>query len=295
MDTGTAGLADELLRQRAINHLEPPGARRLHDDDVGEVIGARVLGDRVRDVLARQRDRLGAQPLRQPHRLGDPVACRVAHGKIAPGFDVHRGPGRLQAVGHALGVAHHVGAAGIVADACEDALAGRPRTGDRVRLHVAHHLVVHPLRGAAQCQFAQRRQVAGREIVADRAFGLVRHIDLAVAQPLDQVLRCQVDQLDVVGLVDDRVRHRLAHADAGDARDDIVQAFDVLDVERGVDVDAGADQLLDIHVALGMPAAGRVAVRQLIDQGELRAARQQCVEVHLRAACGRGSPLAGAG
>ncbi len=30
-----------------------------------------------------------------------------------------------------------------------------------------------------------------------------------------------------------------------------------------------------------MPAARRVAVRQLIDQGELRAARQQRVEVHL--------------
>ena len=30
-----------------------------------------------------------------------------------------------------------------------------------------------------------------------------------------------------------------------------------------------------------MPAARRVAVRQFIDQGELRAACQQCVEVHL--------------
>ncbi len=201
---------------------------------------------------------------------------------IAPGFDVHRGPGRLQAVGHPLGMAHHVGAAGIAADAGEHALAGRPRAGDRVRLHVADHLVVDPLRGAAQCQFAQCRQVAGREIVADRALGLVRHVDLAVAQPLDQVLRRQVDQLDVVGLVDDRVRHRLAHADAGDARDDIVQAFDVLDIERGVDVDAGGDQFLDIHVAFGMPAAGRVGVCQFIDQGQLRTARQQRVEIHLR-------------
>ena len=76
--------------------------------------------------------------------------------------------------------------------------------------------------------------------------------------------------------------HRLAHADAGDARDHVVEAFDVLDVERGVDVDAGGDQFLDIHVAFGMPAARRVAVCQLIDQGELRAARQQRVEVHLR-------------
>ena len=143
------------------------------------------------------------------------------------------------------------------------------------------HLLVDPLRGAAQREFAQRGQVAGREIVADRALGLVRHIDLAVLQPLDQVVGRQVDQLDVVGPVDDRVRHRLAHADAGDPGDDVVQAFDVLDVERGVDVDAGGEQLLDIHVALGMPAARRVGVRELIDQRELRPARQQRVEVHL--------------
>ena len=54
----------------------------------------------------------------------------------------------------------------------------------------------------------------------------------------------------------------------------VVQALDVLDVQRGVDVDAGGQQFLDIHVALGVAAAGRVGVRQLVDQHELRVARQ---------------------
>ena len=54
----------------------------------------------------------------------------------------------------------------------------------------------------------------------------------------------------------------------------------MLDVECCVDVDAGGYQFLDIHVALGMPAARGIAVRQLIDQGKLRAACQHCVEVH---------------
>ena len=246
-----------------------------------DVVGARVVGDRIRDILARQRHGLRAQALRQPQRLGDPVALRLAHAQVAPGLDMHRGPRRLQTVRHALGVTHHVDAARIAADAGQHALAGRPGPRDRVGLHVADHLLVDPLRRAAQREFAQRGQVAGREVVADGALGLVRHIDLAVLQALDQVVRRQVDQLDVVGLVDDRIRHGLAHADAGDLRDDVVQAFDVLDVERGVDVDAGGDQLLDIHVALGMAAARRVGVRQLIDQRELRAARQEGVEIHL--------------
>ena len=74
--------------------------------------------------------------------------------------------------------------------------------------------------------------------------------------------------------------HRLAHADAGDARHHIVQALDVLDIQRCIDIDAGGDQFLDIHVAFGMAAAGSVGVGEFIHQRELRAACQQGVEVH---------------
>ena len=77
------------------------------------------------------------------------------------------------------------------------------------------------------------------------------------------------------------VGHGLAHADARDLRDDVVEALDVLDVEGGVDVDAGGQQLLDVQIALGVAAAGRVGVGELVDQHELRAAREDGVEVHL--------------
>ena len=69
----------------------------------------------------------------------------------------------------------------------------------------------------------------------------------------------------------------------------------MLDVERRVDVDAGGEQLLDIHVALGMPAARRVGVGQLVDQDELRRALQDGVEVHLVEPAGPYSRRAGAG
>ena len=45
----------------------------------------------------------------------------------------------------------------------------------------------------------------------------------------------------------------------------------MLDVERGADVDAGGEQLLDVQVALGVAAAGRVGVGELVDQHQLRA------------------------
>ena len=54
----------------------------------------------------------------------------------------------------------------------------------------------------------------------------------------------------------------------------------MLNVERGVDVDAVAQQLLDVEVALGVAAARDIGVGEFIDQGKLRAAREQSVEIH---------------
>ena len=187
----------------------------------------------------------------------------------------------MQPVGDALGVAHEAGGARILADADEDPLARRPRPGDGVRLHVGEELVVDALGGPAERQLAERRQVARREIVLERPLGLLRDVDLAFLQPLDQVVGRQVDELDRVGAVEDGVGHRLAHADAGDLRDDVVEALDVLDVERRIDVDAAIEQLLDVEIALGVAAAGRVGVGELVDQRDLRPARDEGVEVHL--------------
>src|ERR1700732_852390 len=55
----------------------------------------------------------------------------------------------------------------------------------------------------------------------------------------------------------------------------------MLDVERGVDVDAGAEQLLDVEKTLGMASSGRVGMSELIDQHELRPAPQDGIEIHL--------------
>ncbi len=160
-------------------------------------------------------------------------------------------------------------------------LARRPRPRDRVGLHVGQHLVVDPLRGAAQRQLAQGRQVAFGEIVVERAPRHFGHIDLALGQALDQVLGRQVDQLDLVGLVDHMVGQGLAHPHGGDLRHHVVQALEVLDVERRIDVDAGGQQFLDILVALLVPAAGRVGVGELVHQHQLGLARQDGVDVHL--------------
>ena len=84
---------------------------------------------------------------------------------------------------------------------------------------------------------------------------LLGQVDLPFAEPLEQLLGRDVDELDLVGALEHRVRHRLAHLDAGDLRDHVVQALDVLDVERGVDLDARVEQLEHVLPALGVARA----------------------------------------
>ena len=55
-------------------------------------------------------------------------------------------------------------------------------------------------------------------------------------------LQVAADELDI--------RHRLADPDSGDLGDDVVQAFDVLHVQRRVDIDPARQDFLDIEVAL---------------------------------------------
>ena len=100
----------------------------------------------------------------------------------ARGLDGDRGPGRVQPVGEALGVADEAGGARVLADADEDALARRPGAGDGVRLHVGEELGVDPLGGGAQRELAQRGEVAGGEVVRERAVGGARDVDLALLE-----------------------------------------------------------------------------------------------------------------
>ena len=96
----------------------------------------------------------------------------------------------------------------MLVDADQHALARRPRARDGVRPHVVDHLLVDALRRAAQRQLAQRGQIARLEIVAERALGLLRDVDLALLQPLDQVVGREIDDLDLVGAVEDANRAR---------------------------------------------------------------------------------------
>ncbi len=130
-------------------------------------------------------------------------------------------------------------------------------------------------------QFAQRGQVGRREECLQCLRGLFGHIDLALLQASDQFARRQIDQHDVVQPIEHAIRHGLADAHAGDAHHHIVEAFQMLDVDRGPDVDAGVQQLHHILPAPLMAAARCIAVGQFIHQHQRRMPCQHGIQVHL--------------
>ena len=132
-----------------------------------------------------------------------------------------------------------------------------------------------------QRELAQRREVAGAEVVAERGVDAIRLVDVAVRHAAPQRLRRHVDELDLVGAAHDVVGDRLALLHAGDALDDVVHRLEVLDVERRDDVDPRLEQLLDVLPPLLVAGPGNVRVRELVDQRDVGCAGEHRVDVHL--------------
>ena len=118
--------------------------------------------------------------------------------------------------------------------------------------HVAQ-FPVDTFRRTSERHFAERRQVFFAKKILGGRSGAVADVNLALRQPLPQPVRCDVNQLDIVGLVEHGIRHGFANGDAGELLDEIVPAFEMLDVESGININAGIEQFEDILVAFGVP------------------------------------------
>ena len=164
-------------------------------------------------------------------------------------------------------------------DRDDDAFARLPGVGDllvgAVLLERRIDLVGQP----QQREFAQRGQVARAEVVGQRRIDPLRGVDVAVGKPAPQRFRRDVDQLDLVGGAHDLVGHLLLLLDAGDLGDDVVEAFQMLDVDRRDHGDAGVEKLLDVLPAFGVLAARGVGVGQLVDQHHLGLPLQHRLDV----------------
>src|SRR3974390_1682437 len=271
------------MHDGAVQNLEPARAIRFTDDNLGDVVGARIGDDIIRytPCSARYRDRLATEVHRKTKRVGDPIAFLVAELRAAAGFNVDRGPRRMQPVGQALRGTHQSGGARVLTDADQEAFARSPGPRDRFGLHLREQLLVHALGGPAQRKLAQGGQIGWREEVFQSPLGLLRDVDLPFLQPLNEIRRCQIDEFYGLGAIEDFVGHRFPDADARNLRYPVVEALDVLDIDRCIDVDATVQNFFDIEVTLGMPATRSIRMRKLVHQRDLRPARDDRVQIHL--------------
>jgi len=101
----------------------------------------------------------------------------------------------------------------------------------------------------AQGEFAEGGEVGIFEEVFGGDGGTFGEIDFVLVESFAQRFGGEIDELDLVGELDDGVGDGFVHGRAGDLADGVGAALDVLDVECRENVDTGVEELDDILVA----------------------------------------------
>ena len=281
VDVDVAAAAHESVRDRAEEHALPQRSHRLADHDLADVPGPRVGEDLLAHGGSGEGGRLRPELLGQAQGLHDAVPIGLRQAGARRRLHVRDDPFGPEPGGQTATGAHELSGRRTRADADEDTLGHRPRLGDGVVAHVGLHLRVHALRGAPKGELSQRDQIALAEKAPHGFSRLLGEIDLALLQAMDQLVRRQVDQLDLVGPVEHQVRDGLAHDHARDLGHEVVEALEVLHVDGRVDVDACVEELQHVLPALGVARALGVGVGQLVDENVRGTSGEGGVEVEL--------------
>ncbi|MNV13791.1 hypothetical protein D3C71_1044480 [compost metagenome] len=267
---------DQLLGQRAVEHARQRPLARAAQHQRGDTVVCGMVKQCIGDAGAMQQLRFTAEATGEGEGGID-----LATGLLVVRAPLHRHhrPRRIAPLGDAPADPHQVLALAAAIDRHQHAAAQR-QVAFAARSTGLAQAAVHAVGCFLHRQFAQCGQVGRREKRLQRLRGLLRHIDLALLQPLDQLARRQVDQHDVVQAVEYRIGHGLADPHPGDAHDHVIEAFQMLDVDRGPYIDAGIEQLHHVLPAPLVPAAGHIAVGQLVHQHQSGATCQHRIQVH---------------
>src|ERR1039458_9906650 len=244
-DLDIARLAHYLLHNCFPEPFPPGAGAASPHKDLGDEMGARELSDGARHVLTFYYVRLDAQVSCEAHVTLDGFVEGLSRGYVngqAIGAQIVR---------HALAAADEDGWRRVPGKADEDALA----------LARGHEFLFHLVGGVADGEFAERGEVGLGEEVVERAVGFFRGVDDAALDAIAQGARGEIDEHALIGFVDHPIRHGFAHADSGNLPDLVVEAFQVLHVHVGEDVDSGVEQFVHVLPAFGVLAAGGVGGR----------------------------------
>jgi len=171
---------------------------------------------------------------------------------------------------------------GLVRERHHDPLGPNPDAGrvigDRIGDRVKQVVLAQP----AQRQRMQRGKPVGREETAQRDIRCCagsQHI--RACDPFAQQLWGDLDELDPISRRNHRIRHRFPLGDASQRLHRIVEAVQVLHIQRTDHIDTGIQELFDVLPTLLVPAPGNTRVSQLVDHHRRWSAVQHRAHVEL--------------
>ncbi len=132
----------------------------------------------------------------------------------------------------------------------------------------------------AQRHFAQRCQVALAEKILRGPFCAFTEINFSVSQPRQQLFWRQIDKNDLVGQIENRIGNSFTDRRACDLTNRVAATADVLNVERGVNIDARIQQLEHILITFWMMRTRRVRVREFINNRKSGMPGENRIQIH---------------
>ncbi len=157
MNTDARDLSDQGIGERLPEQGAKQALLSASDNDLGDVFAACQLENLVDEIGTNDTARFRSKALGKLEKKVQLLRGACRHGCAVGALDGDDKPWCVEPRGQPRGGSYHFFRQGLRSHADEQSLCRVPRSFDGILLEVVDHLVVDPVGGAAQRQFAQRR------------------------------------------------------------------------------------------------------------------------------------------
>ena len=241
-DIYIAALLDQFVNQSPpAEETRPESHQRFSGDDLGDIVLARDSKESIRGIIAQTGDGFRAQ-FAGERQIPD-QSFFLFLGQRLGSFDIGGHPPGIHGGGDPPRPANERFRIRAGADRHQQPFPGFPGSLYPVRGHGLAHVLSHLFGCDAQRDLSKRGQIFLAEKMVGRRGGAFAQIDFAVGQPLAQILGGDVHQLQIVGPIQHGIRYGFPDGCPDNLSDHIHAAFDMLNIECGINVDARIEQL----------------------------------------------------
>ena len=140
---------------------------------------------------------------------------------------------------------------------------------------------VYTVRCASQGNFTKSRKLLSFKKMVHGAFCLHRLVNLSLFHPVQKFFRLNINDLHLIRMVKYTVRNPFPDLYMSNRSHQIIQAFQMLNVNGGINVNPCPQKLLYVLIPLLISAAGSIGVSQFIYKNQLRFPLQSTVKIKL--------------